>query len=1063
MFEIGTMKWLLVLALVTSAVMWMVYWFSLRYEAGNGLGVERESRKKMSNLFLLLIAGFFVKSILAVTMVGYKPGMDVFTSYSDILFKNGISNFYSSSIQPDCSPFYALVLYLTGLFQHLFGIDLGSMTFVYLLKVVPILFDLAAGFLIYKIARKRFLQNSSLLLCAIYIFNPMVIMDSSLWGAQTSMLAFAVLLMCYLFMEENRIAAYFVFVIGILMSHQMIYLTPVLIFAIIDQVFLHECNKKKVINNMIAFVGSIAFMIVVTLPFGITHVVKQYVTSLRANEFASTNAYNFWAFLGRNWGEQSKKILFLNISQWGIIALFVAVLLGAWVYYRHRNDKSKYFLSAATIIMTISLFSVQMNERAIFSAVCLILVAYILQPKKEYFYTYIVLSAAAFLNIAHVLYIYMEYETIGPSGKTIGLVSGTLLMLFGYFIYHIWSPKEHERISLVKTKRGYQKPKIIKEKKEFSITPSKVMTKMTRNDFILLFVILIVYATVAFINLGSFSAPETPQSAETDGAEILLDLGEVKDLNTVWVYLGNYDNRKYQVEVGNDLNQPFKLLGTSNLVSVFNWEEMKKSTTENKDGDEEETDMVYQPCRYVKLTAQDVQSVLMEAVLLDKEGNRLLPVNASEYPNLFDEQDTFEDQNSYMKETYFDEIYHARTAYEMKEGLYNYENTHPPLGKFFISLGVRTFGMNPFGWRCVGTLFGVLMLPFIYLFGKRMFNRTWAATAATLLFAFDFMHFVQTRIATIDVYGTFFIIAMFYFMYRYSQMSFYDTKLSKTMIPLGLGGLCMGLGIASKWTAVYAGAGLGVVFFYLMFIRYREYRLACQKPNEETAGILHADVVANFRKKLVVTLVACVGFFIVVPAIIYLLAYIPFEDGSGKGLIGQLIQNQQTMFSYHSALVAEHPYSSWWYEWPSLMRPVFYYSNTLADGLKQGISTFGNPLVWWAGIPASLYMIYLIFKEKDKTALFLVAAYFFQLGPWMLVTRITFMYHYFPSVPFIVLMIVYCMVRYAKDDKKRIIKVFIYVGFAVALFVVFYPVLSGMIVPDAYIDSLRWMKDWVLA
>ena len=65
----------------------------------------------------------------------------------------------------------------------------------------------------------------------------------------------------------------------------------------------------------------------------------------------------------------------------------------------------------------------------------------------------------------------------------------------------------------------------------------------------------------------------------------------------------------------------------------------------------------------------------------------------------------------------------------------NYEWTHPPLGKVFISLGVRMFGMNPFGWRIIGVLFGIGMIPFMYFFGRRLFkNRTWAAGALTFLF-----------------------------------------------------------------------------------------------------------------------------------------------------------------------------------------------------------------------------------------------------------------------------------------------------------------------------------------
>lgn len=93
-----------------------------------------------------------------------------------------------------------------------------------------------------------------------------------------------------------------------------------------------------------------------------------------------------------------------------------------------------------------------------------------------------------------------------------------------------------------------------------------------------------------------------------------------------------------------------------------------------------------------------------------------------------------------------------------------------------------------------------------------MTRNTPAAALACFLFAFDFMHFTQTRIATIDVYITFFVIAMYYFMYYYCSMSFYDTPLYKTFVPLGLCGICMGLGIASKWTGIYAGCGLALLF-----------------------------------------------------------------------------------------------------------------------------------------------------------------------------------------------------------------------------------------------------------
>lgn len=108
---------------------------------------------------------------------------------------------------------------------------------------------------------------------------------------------------------------------------------------------------------------------------------------------------------------------------------------------------------------------------------------------------------------------------------------------------------------------------------------------------------------------------------------------------------------------------------------------------------------------------------MKEFALLDSSGNLIEPVSAtpSEGQALFDEQQEVPERSSFRNGTYFDEIYHGRTGYEFVHHLNVYEWTHPPLGKVFISIGIRIFGMCPFGWRIVGTVFGIFMLPLIYL------------------------------------------------------------------------------------------------------------------------------------------------------------------------------------------------------------------------------------------------------------------------------------------------------------------------------------------------------------
>lgn len=85
------------------------------------------------------------------------------------------------------------------------------------------------------------------------------------------------------------------------------------------------------------------------------------------------------------------------------------------------------------------------------------------------------------------------------------------------------------------------------------------------------------------------------------------------------------------------------------------------------------------------------------------------------------------------------------------------------------------------------------MVPLLYVFLKNLFGKTVIALCGSALFAFDFMHLTQTRIATIDTYGVFFILAMFFFLYRYLALPT-GAPFRRCALPLFLSGLMFGIG-----------------------------------------------------------------------------------------------------------------------------------------------------------------------------------------------------------------------------------------------------------------------------
>ncbi|HEY8314761.1 MAG TPA: glycosyltransferase family 39 protein [Candidatus Baltobacteraceae bacterium] len=120
----------------------------------------------------------------------------------------------------------------------------------------------------------------------------------------------------------------------------------------------------------------------------------------------------------------------------------------------------------------------------------------------------------------------------------------------------------------------------------------------------------------------------------------------------------------------------------------------------------------------------------------------------------------------------FDEIYFARAAEEYLSHKYIYENTHPPLTKLIITLSTMLFGGlhggdNAHGWRFLDVVFGAIAVIVLYAFAKRITRSTFFATITALLFTFDGMHFVQSRIATPEGIVVVFSLATLYAFYRF--------------------------------------------------------------------------------------------------------------------------------------------------------------------------------------------------------------------------------------------------------------------------------------------------------
>jgi dolichyl-phosphate-mannose--protein O-mannosyl transferase len=366
------------------------------------------------------------------------------------------------------------------------------------------------------------------------------------------------------------------------------------------------------------------------------------------------------------------------------------------------------------------------------------------------------------------------------------------------------------------------------------------------------------------------------------------------------------------------------------------------------------------------------------------------------------------------KNEYFDEVYHAFTARRMlhndprawewwntpPEG-YAYEWTHPPLAKLGMVVGMLIFGENAFGWRIIGALLGAGSVFLVFLIAKRFFKDEIIALMAAGIFGLDGLPLVMSRIGMNDSYLLFFSLLSIYFFITNKNL---------------FSAVALGLALSSKWSAIWVIPILAVSHFV-------------------------------FGKKISVKYL----WFLVFPPLIYLVTY------TGMFLTGHdfatFIGVQKQMWWYHTRLSAAHSYSSPWFSWPLMVRPVYLYTGEVVKEVVSRIYAMGNPIVFWFGLISIIFSIILSYIERNKKLGLVVFSYFVFFVPWAVSPRIMFLYHYLPAIPFLSIATAYVLRR------SKILATG-YLLLATILFVYLFPHLTAVPIPEWLDKSYYWFPSW---
>ena len=385
---------------------------------------------------------------------------------------------------------------------------------------------------------------------------------------------------------------------------------------------------------------------------------------------------------------------------------------------------------------------------------------------------------------------------------------------------------------------------------------------------------------------------------------------------------------------------------------------------------------------------------------------------------------------------YFDEVHYVKAAQVLLTLAKPQNAEHPLVGKEILAAGIRLFGDTPQGWRTFPALFGTLG---VFAFSRALWlasGRTLATVIGTLLLATNFMWFMMSRIAMLDIFmATFTMLAMWMLAgaLRHPRQARWRLVLT---------GVFLGLAIGAKWNALAAAALPGLAFLWLRLRRHgRNFVLATSGLPIEGISLAEAALWLG-----------------TLPLLVYFATFLPAFFYAEKPVNPvHIVDYQLYMLKLQHSVIKHHPYQSIWWQWVLNERSIwFLYSNI--DGGQRGIVMIGNPLSTLAGIPAVLWCLWAGLKRNRKDALAAALFYLVSIGMWVANGKpIQFYYHYLLPGAFLIACLALALdALWRRPDRWRWVAPGT-LAISLVLFAGFFPIISAALLCCGKPSYQYWM------
>ena len=427
---------------------------------------------------------------------------------------------------------------------------------------------------------------------------------------------------------------------------------------------------------------------------------------------------------------------------------------------------------------------------------------------------------------------------------------------------------------------------------------------------------------------------------------------------------------------------------------------------------------------------------------------------------------------------------------------------HPPLGKWMIAAGMWLLGGdNPLGWRFSAALVGVLSIAVLMWAAWMMFRSVTLASIAGLLMALDGLHIVQSRLALLDIFLMFWLLAAFACLLadRLQARRRLARLISAAAGPGGgppsaaflahgpwLGvrwwriaaGICCGAAVGVKWNALFFVAVLG-----LMTVLWDAGARRVAGIRGWFTGALLKDswpaFLAIVGVGLVTYLITWSGWFASSGA--YDRDWAARHPGEGVSWLPPALRSlweyHVSAYSFHQGLHTPHTYQSPAWQWLLLGRPTSYYYESYDAGTascspgpcSEAILNVGNPLIWWASAAAMVLVLLWWILKRDWRMGAIVVVFAAGYLPWFLYPeRTTFYFYALSFLPWMILGLTAILGlglgRPGESVRRRRAGLAVVGAFlAMALLVTNHllPLWTGTAIPYEQWRSLMWFDSWI--